>query len=125
MARYAGYSGFKPYYTQTLPAFLLIGILLGNILIYWVRKGVCIGLVPYYCLYSTRHRQVIAAIFVSVLLEPARSFCLACEEAPLMHAACCGFCVAACLPVSPFLSVRCRLDSSKETGSAAVWFVHA
>ncbi len=70
-------------------------------------------------------RQVIAAVFVSVLLEPARSFCLACEEAPLMHAACCGFYVATCLPVSPFLSVRCRLDSSEEAGSAAVCLVRA
>ncbi len=33
-----------------------------------------------------------------------------------MHAACCGFYVAACLPVSPFLSVRCCLDCCTGTG---------
>ncbi len=98
MVRYSGYIGFKPCYTQTSPVFLLLGNLLSSILIYWVHKSDCIGLVPYFCLHSARHRQVIAAVFVSIsfLFGPARSFCLACEEAPLLRAGLSQLCEAAC-----------------------------
>ncbi len=71
---------------------------------------------------------MIAAIFVSVLFQPARSFCFACEEAPLL---CAGLLLVAKvtllvgLLVCSVLPVRCRLDSSEETGSTAVWFVRA
>ncbi len=137
-----GKGGFKPWYAQTSPVFRCLGVkmalshyaprrpwLLGNllngILVYWVCKGICIGLVPCFCLYSALHRQVIAAVFCSVscFLEPARSFCFACEEAPLLHA---GLLLGAMvtllvgLLVCSVLPVCCRLDSSKETGSAAV-----
>ncbi len=98
VVRYSEHVGFKPCYAQTSPVFLLLGNLLSSTLIYWVCKGVCIGLVPYFCLRSAWHRQVIAAIFVSVslLFEPARSFCLAWQEAPLMRAGLLQLCEAAC-----------------------------
>ncbi len=51
-----------------------------------------------FCLHSALHRQVIAAVFVSVsfMFEPARSFCFACEEAPLLRVGLLQLCEAAC-----------------------------